>query len=71
MIESERLVMRPWRDEDVAPFQRICSDPEVMATLGPPLDLDAAAARIEWTAASKTNLVMRANRRYLASEFTA
>jgi len=48
MIESERLVMRPWRDEDVAPFQRICSDPEVMATLGPPLDLDAAAARIEW-----------------------
>src|SRR3546814_5611158 len=40
MIETERLVMRSWRDEDIAPFQRICSDPEVMATLGPPLDLD-------------------------------
>src|SRR3546814_18464719 len=48
MIESERLVMRPWRDEDVAPFQRICSDLEVMATLGPPLDLEATAARIGW-----------------------
>src|SRR3546814_16248550 len=48
MIETERLVMRSWRDEDIAPFQRICSDPEVMATLGPPLDLDAAAARIGW-----------------------
>src|SRR3546814_6269848 len=48
MIETERLVMRWWRDEDIAPFQRICSDPEVMATLGPPLDLDAAAARIGW-----------------------
>src|SRR3546814_15692515 len=48
IIETERLVMRSWRDEDIAPFQRICSDPEVMATLGPPLDLDAAAARIGW-----------------------
>src|SRR3546814_2172293 len=48
MIEGERLVMRPWRDEDVAPFQRICSDCEVMATLGPPLDLEATAARIGW-----------------------
>src|SRR3546814_4565517 len=35
-------------DEDVAPFQRICSDLEVMATLGPPLDLEATAARIGW-----------------------
>jgi hypothetical protein len=32
MIETERLVLRSWRDEDVAPFQVICSDPEVMAT---------------------------------------
>ena len=48
MIETERLVMRAWRNEDIAPFQQICSDPEVMATLGPPLDMDAAAARIGW-----------------------
>ena len=47
MIETERLVMRSWRDEDVAPFQAICSDPEVMATLGAPLDMDATQALIE------------------------
>jgi RimJ/RimL family protein N-acetyltransferase len=48
MIATERLVMRSWRDEDVAPFQAICSDPEVMATLGAPLDMEATAARIAW-----------------------
>lgn len=48
MIRTERLVMRSWRDEDVAPFQAICSDPQVMATLGPPLDMEATRARIAW-----------------------
>ena len=48
MIRTERLTMRSWRDDDVVPFQAICSDPEVMATLGPPLDMDATAARIAW-----------------------
>ena len=46
MIETARLVMRSWRDEDIAPFQQICSDPDVMATLGPPLDRDETAALI-------------------------
>jgi len=47
MIETARLVMRSWRDEDVAPFQAICSDPDVMATLGPPLDMAGTSALIE------------------------
>jgi RimJ/RimL family protein N-acetyltransferase len=47
MIETARLRMRSWRDEDVAPFQAICSDPEVMATLGPLLDSDGTRALIE------------------------
>ena len=47
MIETARLVMRSWRDEDVTPFQAICSDPEVMATLGPPLNIDETKALIE------------------------
>ena len=47
MIETARLVMRSWRDADVAPFQAICSDPEVMATLGPPLDMDGTKALVE------------------------
>ncbi|MBB6425996.1 GNAT family N-acetyltransferase [Sphingopyxis sp. JAI128] len=47
MILTERLAMRSWRDEDIAPFQAICSNPEVMATLGPPLDMAATEALIE------------------------
>lgn len=47
MIETARLVMRSWRDEDVAPFQAICSDPEVMATLGPPLTMDQTLTLVE------------------------
>ena len=37
MIETERLILRGWQEADVAPFHAICSDPRVMATLGPPL----------------------------------
>ena len=45
-IETERLVLRAWRDGDVAAFQHICSDPQVMMTLGPPLDLAQTAALV-------------------------
>jgi RimJ/RimL family protein N-acetyltransferase len=50
MIETARVRLRPWRADDVAPFQQICSDPEVMATLGPPLSLaqtEALVARVQ------------------------
>lgn len=46
MIATERLVMRPWRAADIDPFHAICSDPVVMATLGPPMTRDQVAARI-------------------------
>lgn len=46
MIETARVRLRPWRADDVAPFQQICSDPEVMATLGPPLDMAATEALV-------------------------
>lgn len=46
MIETERLVLRGWRDADVAPFHAMGNDAEVMRYLGPPLTLaDAQAAR--------------------------
>ena len=38
--------MRSWRDEDLAPFHAICSDPAVMATLGPVMSRDEVAALI-------------------------
>ncbi|MET0338771.1 MAG: GNAT family N-acetyltransferase [Caulobacter sp.] len=30
MIETERLILRPWTDADRAPFAVMCADPEVM-----------------------------------------
>ncbi|TXC70489.1 GNAT family N-acetyltransferase [Sphingomonas ginsenosidivorax] len=48
MIETERLVLRPWRDADVEPFATMCSDPEVMTHLGGPqprIEVEAMIAR--------------------------
>jgi RimJ/RimL family protein N-acetyltransferase len=47
VIETERLVMRSWRKGDLAPFHAICSDPGVMATLGPVMSLAEVEAMIE------------------------
>jgi RimJ/RimL family protein N-acetyltransferase len=33
-LETDRLILREWRDEDVAPFAAMCADERVMATLG-------------------------------------
>lgn len=49
MIETERLILRPWRKEDRPAFHAICSDPEVMAFIGAPqtrVDSDAAVDRM-------------------------
>jgi RimJ/RimL family protein N-acetyltransferase len=46
-LETQRLVMRSWHDDDLAPFHAVCSDPEVMATLGPVMTRDEVAALIE------------------------
>ena len=35
MIETERLILRPWEESDLAPLLAICRDPLVMATIGP------------------------------------
>ena len=45
-LTTNRLVMRSWRDEDLAPFHAINSDPQVMATLGPVMSRDEVAALI-------------------------
>jgi RimJ/RimL family protein N-acetyltransferase len=65
-LETPRLILREWRDEDAVPFQRICSDPEVMATLGPPLDLaatEALVARMQWRQAEHGHCCWAAERR--------
>jgi RimJ/RimL family protein N-acetyltransferase len=45
-IETERLILRSWREEDLDPFAAMCADPQVMATLGPMLSRDETAALI-------------------------
>lgn len=35
MIETERLHIRPWREDDKAPYFALCDDPDVMRFLGP------------------------------------
>jgi len=42
-IQTERLRLRGWRDEDHAPFAAMCADPRVMAYL-PPINDDAEVA---------------------------
>jgi RimJ/RimL family protein N-acetyltransferase len=35
MIETARIVIRPWRDADRARYHALCRDPEMMRYLGP------------------------------------
>jgi len=53
-LETERLVLRSWREGDVDPFHAINSDPDVMATLGPVMSRDEVAALIDRVTAIET-----------------
>ncbi len=46
-IETERLILRDWRDDDLDPFAAMCADPMVMATLGPVMTRDETADLID------------------------
>ena len=46
MIETERLVLRQWREADKAPFRALSADPEVMEHL-PELTPEAADALVD------------------------
>jgi RimJ/RimL family protein N-acetyltransferase len=46
VIETERLLLRDWCDADLAPFNAMCRDPEVMAHLGPLQTLDETRSAI-------------------------
>ncbi len=34
-LETARLVLREWRDDDLDPYAALCADPEVMRYIGP------------------------------------
>lgn len=41
-LESERLILRMWRDEDFETYAEMCADQNIMRFLGGPLDRMAA-----------------------------
>lgn len=45
-LETPRLILRDWCEEDIDPFHAICSDPQVMATLGPLMSRDEVGALV-------------------------
>ncbi len=52
MIETERLILRRWREDDRPAFHAICADPQVMDWLGgvlTPEEADQRLARVEET----------------------
>lgn len=42
MLQTERLLLRPWRTSDLAPFAALNADPQVAATLGSVLTAGAS-----------------------------
>jgi len=45
-LETERLIMRGWRESDLAPWAAMNADPEVRRHLGPLLTYEQAAASV-------------------------
>ena len=46
MIETERLILRRWREADAGPFHAMGQDEEVMRHLGPPMSREHAVETI-------------------------
>jgi RimJ/RimL family protein N-acetyltransferase len=49
-VETPRLLLRRWRDEDLEPYARICADAEVMRYIGSgaPLTREESEAQVSW-----------------------
>lgn len=47
VLETRRLLLRPWRGEDLGPFARMCADARVMAFFPRRLNADEASAMVE------------------------
>src|SRR5258708_27098992 len=45
-IDTERLIMRGWRESDLAPWAAMNADPGVRQYLGPPLTFGQASAQV-------------------------
>jgi RimJ/RimL family protein N-acetyltransferase len=55
-IETERLILREWYEEDITPLLAICRDPQVMEFLGPLETEDGIRAAISRQQVYQANL---------------
>ena len=46
-LQTKRLILRPWKQEDLEPLSRLNADPKVMEFLLKPLTREESAARLE------------------------
>jgi len=46
-LETNRLTLRPWKDDDLDPFAALCADPDVMRYFPDVLSRDQSAALID------------------------
>ena len=46
-LETERLILRRWKDSDRAPFHAMCCDADVMRYLGPLMSRDESDAAVD------------------------
>ena len=49
-IETRRLLLRQWREEDLEPYARICDDPEVMRHMSGPRTRERCRKQLGWFA---------------------
>ena len=54
MIETERLILRGWREADIAPFHAMGQDAAVMRFIGPPMTPEDARAAHDRMVARQT-----------------
>jgi RimJ/RimL family protein N-acetyltransferase len=55
-IETERLVLREWREEDLVPLHAMSNDPAVMEYLGPLQSIEEVTSAVERQRAYQTEL---------------
>lgn len=53
ILQTQRLISRPWEPADIEPFVAICADPEVMALMGGVRSLEETEAFVEYAIAKQ------------------